>query len=165
MAYDEKTRLEVASEVVDGGATVAEASRSHGISYQTVYNWVRRLAARREAERRVAEAEEREAERRRGAALSALLGGPNDVVLLEVETPGGPALVMVDRGRGGSPTGTVRSIAGASLGTGPRALGRVRRRWVCDARALAGAIAAAIANDPSAMTDQRSVLRDMGAGE
>lgn len=155
----------MASEVLDGRATVAEASRSHGISYQTVYNWVRRLAAIREAERRVAEAEEREAERRRGAALSALLGGPNEVVLLEVETPGGPALVMADRGRGGSPTGTVRSIAGASLGTGPRALGRVRRRWVCDARALAGAIAAAIANDPSAMADQRSVLRDMGAGE
>ena len=163
MACDEETRLAVASEVLDGGSTIAEASRRHGVSYQSAYNWVRRLERAREDERREREAKEREAERRRREALSALLGGPNEVVLLEVDTPGGPALVMADRGRGGAPTGTVRSIAGAPLGTGQRALGRVRRRWVCDARGLARAVAAAIANDPAAMTDQRRELRGMGA--
>lgn len=164
MTYDEGTRLSVASEVVDGGEKVSVVAARHGIKYPTVYNWVRRLERVREGERLAREAEEREAERRRRAVHLALVGGPGEVVLLEVETPGGPALVMADLGRGGEPTGTVRALAGASLGTGPRALGRVRRRWVCDARALAGAIAAAIANDPSAMTDQRSVLRAMGVG-
>lgn len=163
MRYDDATREAIAREVL-GGASASSVARAHGVSEGSVRNWARALEERlweEDAERVLAEAE---AEERRRAAARALLGNPGEVVLLEVETAGGPALVVADRARDGSASGTVRRVAGASLGSGPRALGRVRRRWACDGRALARAVAAAVANDPGSTTTQRQALRAMTGG-
>lgn len=164
MRYDDATREAIAREVLDG-ASASSVARAHGVSEGSVRNWARALEERlweEDAERCRAEAD---AERRRRAAAAALAGRPGEVVLLEVETAGGPALVVADRGRDGAPSGTVRRVAGASLGSGPRALGRVRRRWACDGRALARAVAAALANRPDSRVTQAGLLRSMGAGE
>ena len=148
----------LAREVLDDGRSVAEAARDRGVPYSTAYVWVRRVEQRREAERLLREEEEA----RRAASLMALVGNPGEVVLLEVETPRGPSLVMADRARDGTPSGTVRRLAGARLGCGPGSVGRVRRRWAVDAEALARAVAASLSNDPGSAVDQRGCLRAMG---
>lgn len=163
MRYDEETREAVAREVLSG-APAAAVARAHGVSEGSARNWARALEERlweEDARRARAEAE---AEERRRAAARALLGNPGEVVLLEVETAGGTALVVADRARDGSASGTVRRVAGASLGSGPRALGRVRRRWACDGRALARAVAAVLSNDPGAAAAQAGALRAMAGG-
>ena len=148
----------LAGEVLDDGRSIAEAARDRGVPYSTAYVWVRRVERRREAERLMREEEEAH----RAAALRALVGNPGEVVLLEVETPRGPALVMADRARGGAPSGTVRRLAGARLESGAGSVGRVRRRWAVDAEVLARAVAASISNDPGSTVDQRGCLRAMG---
>lgn len=157
MRYDKETRERVASEVVLGGRSVSEVSREHGISYQNVYNWVRALERSREAERATAD----ERARRLAEAVS---GRPGEVVLLELETGSGRTLVMVDRRRDGAPSGTVRRIAGDTLGGGPLS-GEVKRRWVVDLASLVRAVAAAVSNDPGSTTTQRKALRVMTGGE
>lgn len=156
MRYDDETRSRVASEVVLGGRGVSEVAREHGIAYQTVYNWARALERSRAAEEQVA------AERARRLA-EAVSGRPGEVVLLELETRRGRTLVMVDRRRDGSPSGSVRRIAGPALGDGPLS-GAVRRRWVVDLAGLVRAVAAAVANDPGSTTTQRQALRVMTGG-
>lgn len=157
MRRDEGEMEALAGEVLDGGRSIADAARDRGIPYSTAYLWVRRVEQRREAERLLRDAEEA----RRAAALRALVGNPGEVVLLEVDTPRGPSLVMADRARDGTPSGTVRRLAGARLGSGD-SVGRVRRRWAVDAEALARAVAASLSNDPGTLLDQRGCLRAMG---
>lgn len=144
----DETRRTAAAEALDG-RPVAEVAVRYGVSEQSVRNW----AATVLDERR------RHAKGGRGGRRVA------KVTLVELECQDGRVLALANVGRGGEPTGTVRAVAGAPLGAAPRALGRVRRRWVCDARALARAIAAAVANDPAAKVDQRGALRAMGVGE
>ena len=157
MRRDEGEMEALAGEVLDGGRSIADAARDRGVPYSTAYLWVRRVERRREAERLLREAEEA----RRAAALRALVGNPGEVVLLEVDTPHGLSLVMADRARDGAPSGTVRRLAGARLGSGD-SVGRVRRRWAVDAEALARAVAASLSNDPGTPLDQRGCLRAMG---
>lgn len=163
MRYDDATREAVAREVL-AGASVSSVARDHGVSEGSVRSWARALEERLWEEDAARCRSEADAEARRRAASAALLGSPGEVVLLEVETAAGPALVVADRGRDGLPSGTVRRVAGASLGQGPRALGRVRRRWACDGRALARAIAAALSNDPEARVTQAEAMRAMTGG-
>lgn len=158
MRRDEGEMEALAGEVLDGGRSIADAARDRGVPYSTAYLWVRRVERRREAERLLRDAEEA----RRAAALRALVGNPGEVVLLEVDTPHGPSLVMADRARDGAPSGTVRWLSGASLGSGAGSVGRVRRRWAVDAEALARAVAASLSNDPGTPLDQRGCLRAMG---
>lgn len=157
MRRDEGEMEALAGEVLDGGRSIADAARDRGVPYSTACLWVRRVERRREAERLLRDAEEA----RRAAALRALVGNPGEVVLLEVDTPRGPSLVMADRARDGTPSGTVRRLAGARLGSGD-SVGRVRRRWAVDAEALARAVAASLSNDPGTPLDQRGCLRAMG---
>lgn len=157
MRRDEGETEALAGEVLDDGKSIAEAARDRGVPYSTAYVWVRRVERLREAERLLREA----AEARRAAAIRALVGNPGEVVLLEVDTPRGPSLVMADRARDGTPSGTVRRLAGARLGSGD-SVGRVRRRWAVDAEALARAVAASLSNDPGTLLDQRGCLRAMG---
>ena len=159
MRYDDATREAVAREVL-AGASVSSVARKHGVSEGSVRSWARALEERLWEE----DAARCRSEARRRAASAAIVGRPGEVVLLEVETAAGPALVVADRGRDGLPSGTVRRVAGASLGQGPRALGRVRRRWACDGRALARAIAAALSNDPEARVTQAEAMRAMTGG-
>lgn len=163
LRYDDATREAVAREVL-AGASVSSVAREHGVSEGSVRSWARALEERLWEEDAARCRSEAAAEARRRAASAALLGSPGEVVLLEVETAAGPALVVADRGRDGLPSGTVRRVAGASLGQGPRALGRVRRRWACDGRALARAIAAALSNDPEARVTQAEAMRAMTGG-
>lgn len=161
--YDDATREAVAREVL-AGASVSSVARAHGVSEGSVRSWARALEERLWEEDAARCRSEADAEARRRAASAAIVGRPGEVVLLEVETAAGPALVVADRGRDGLPSGTVRRVAGASLGQGPRALGRVRRRWACDGRALARAIAAALSNDPEARVTQAEAMRAMTGG-
>ena len=160
MRHDEREMLEAAAKAVDGERSIASVARETGVAYATMHAWVRRLRAARERE----EAERDAEEARRLAAARALVGRPGEVVLLEVETPGGPALVMADRARDGTPSGTVRALAGAPLGTGPCVAGRVRRRWAVDARALARAVAASLSNNPESRVSQAAAMRSMTGG-
>lgn len=153
MRRDEGEMETLAGEVLDDGRSIAEAARDRGVPYSTAYVWVRR-----EAERLLREEEAA----RRAASLRALVGNPGEVVFLEVDTPRGPSLVMADRARDGTPSGTVRRLAGARLGCGTGSIGRVRRRWAVDAEALARAVAASLSNDPGTTVDQRGCLRAMG---
>ena len=156
LEYDRETKEAVASEVLDGGRTVGEVARGRGIPYGTVYGWVEALERRREAEAR---ADEERARRVR----QTVTGRPGEVVLLDLETPRGRALVAVDRRRDGSPAGTVRRLAGATLGAGAVG-GVVRRRWVVDVADLMRVAAAAAANDPGAPMTQAQAMRAMAGG-
>lgn len=157
---DERDAL--ASRVADGGEAVRSVAEDAGVCEQSVRNWVKDLMRRRSEE-----AEREEARRR---AMAVLTGGAGEVVLLEVETPAGRSLVIVDVARGGGVAGTVRRIAGAPVADG-MPLGSVRRRWAVDAMALARALSASIAHLGEYPRDQRRVLdmvtagRALGGGE
>lgn len=162
MRYDDATREAIAREVL-GGASASSVARAHGVSEGSVRNWARALEERlweEDAERCRSEAD---AEKRRPASAAAAARRPGEVVLLELETRRGRTLVMVDRRRDGSPSGSVRRIAGPALGDGPLS-GAVRRRWVVDLAGLVRAVAAAVANDPGSTTTQRQALRVMTGG-
>lgn len=156
MRLSAEERDEIAQEVIDGESPTVVARR-HGVSRGSVLSWAGDLELRREAK----EAELEEARRR---AERALVGGPGEVVLLEVETSLGRTLVMADVGRGRRATGTVRRLAGAPLASGaPDA--RVVRRWAVEAHDLARAVAAAVSNDPEARVTQAQAMRAMTGGE
>lgn len=147
---------EVAQEVIDGESPTVVARR-HGVRRSQAVSWAEDLEARREAEAAEMEEARRRAER-------ALVGGPGEVVLLEVETSLGRTLVMADVGRGRHATGTVRRLAGAPLPSGAPSA-RVVRRWAVEARDLARAVAAAVSNDPEARVTQAQAMRAMTGGE